>query len=169
MSMPQSPEGRVSAPPPSSPHGPTEQLPIVEPPPPPPPAAVKAPAQPKRARRPIPPVVLTAWALGVISVAAVVVGLSVTEDHRTFWDLVNAWGAVAIVGAVLTLAPAVAPLLNRPARPAWQVAVCGAGALLLFWVLFVLPRVGSNVTLLLSVGVAAGVIAAWVAPGRERR
>jgi hypothetical protein len=49
---------------------------------------------------------------------------------------------------------------------AWQVAACGAAALVLFWVLFVLPAVGSNTTLLATIGVAAGLVAAWIAPGR---
>jgi hypothetical protein len=40
--------------------------------------------------------------------------------------------------------------------------------LLLFWVLFVLPNVGSNTSLLTTIGVAAGAIAVWIAPGRDQ-
>ena len=96
---------------------------------------------------------------------AIVVGLSVKENGHNYWSTVNAWGAVAIVGALLTLAPVVAASGLTPAR-AWQVSVGGAGALAVFWVLFVLPDVGTNVSLVTSVGVAAGVAAAWIAPGR---
>jgi hypothetical protein len=33
-------------------------------------------------------------------------------------------------------------------------------------VLFVLPSVGSNTSLLTTIGVAAGAVAAWLAPGK---
>jgi hypothetical protein len=93
--------------------------------------------------------------------------LSVKEDGANAWHSVHAWGGLAIAGAVLTLAPAMAGSLNLTPQRAWQVAACGAGALLLFWVLFVLPAVGSNTSLVVTIGAAAGVVAAWVAPGRD--
>jgi hypothetical protein len=105
--------------------------------------------------------------LAAVSVLATVVGLSVNENGRNAWDTVNAWGALAIAGAVLTFAPAIRSSLNLTAHRAWQVAACGAAALALFWVLFVLPAAGSNTSLLVTVGVGAGIIAAWVAPGRD--
>jgi hypothetical protein len=104
--------------------------------------------------------------LGIIAVAAVVLGLTLKEDGHNAWDSVNAWGALAIVAAAATLAPALGRGIGLGSQRAWQVALCGAGALLLFWVLLVLPRVGSNTSLLTTIGVAAGVVAAWVAPGR---
>jgi hypothetical protein len=109
------------------------------------------------------------WILGLISVAAVVIGLSVSENGGNAWHAVKAWGGLAIVGAVLTLTPALAGSgsVHMSARRAWQVAACGAGALVLFWVLLVLPEVGTNVSLIVTIGVAAGVIAAYLAPGRE--
>jgi hypothetical protein len=108
------------------------------------------------------------WTLGLVSLAATVLGLSLKEDGNNAWHSVHAWGALAIVGAALTLAPALAHSISLTKQRAWQVAVCGAGALLLFWVLFVLPSVGSNTSLLTTVGAAAGVIAAWIAPGRDQ-
>lgn len=107
------------------------------------------------------------WALGLVSLAAVVLGLSLSEDGHNAWHTVHAWGALAILGAILTLAPAAAGGLNLSAQRAWQAAACGTGALLLFWVLFVLPSAGSNTSLAITVGVAAGIIAVWLAPGRE--
>jgi hypothetical protein len=91
----------------------------------------------------------------------------VEEDGRNAWDSVNAWGAVAILGALLTLAPAARGSLNLTAHRAWQIAACGAAALALFWVLFVLPAAGSNTSLITTVGAAAGIVAVWMAPGRE--
>ncbi|MDT4940851.1 MAG: hypothetical protein QOJ34_940 [Pseudonocardiales bacterium] len=122
---------------------------------------------PKPSRPPMPKVISAVWVLGLISVAATIVGLSVNENGVNAWHAVNAWGGLAIAGALLTLAPAVAGSMNMTPQRAWQVAVCGAGALLLFWVLFVLPAVGSNTSLVVTIGVAAGVIAAWIAPGRD--
>src|SRR5690242_15552412 len=81
-------------------------------------------------------------ALSLISIVAVVVGLTVKEDGRNAWDTVHAWGGLAVLGAVLTLAPAVGRALGLSPHRAAQVAACGAGALVLFWVLFTLPVVG---------------------------
>ena len=105
--------------------------------------------------------------LGLVSILGVVLGLSIAENDVNAWDSVNAWGGVAIAGAVAVLAPAFGRSLGLTAQRAWQVAVCGAGALVLFWVLFTLPSVGSNTSLLVTIGVAAGVIAAWIAPRDE--
>jgi hypothetical protein len=102
--------------------------------------------------------------LGLVSVLGVVLGLSVAENGANAWDSVNAWGGVAIAGAVAVLAPALGRSRGLSVQRAWQVAVCGAGALVLFWVLFTLPSVGSNTSLLVTIGVAAGVVAAWIAP-----
>lgn len=104
--------------------------------------------------------------LGLVAVAGVVLGLSIAENGHTAWESVNAWGALAIAGAIAVVAPALGRTVGLSEQRAWQVAVCGAGALVLFWVLFVLPSVGSNTSLLTTVGVAAGVMAAWIAPGR---
>ena len=105
--------------------------------------------------------------LGLVSVLCVILGLSIAENGHPAWDSVNAWGAVAIAGAIAVLAPALGRTVGLAQQRAWQVAVCGAGALVLYWVLFVLPSVGSNTSLLTTIGVAAGLIAAWIAPGRE--
>lgn len=116
---------------------------------------------------PKPPGSRTVLVLGIVAVAAVVLGLTLKENGHNAWGSVNAWGALAIVAAVATLAPALGRAVGLSAQRAWQVAVCGAGALVLFWVLFVLPAVGSNTSLLVTIGVAAGVIAAWLAPGHS--
>jgi hypothetical protein len=105
--------------------------------------------------------------LALVSIAATVVGLSVKEDGHNAWHTVHAWGALAVLGAVLTLAPVVRRSVNLSPHRAWQVAACGAAALALFWVLLVLPAVGSNTSLVVTIGAAAGIIVAWIAPGRE--
>ncbi len=117
---------------------------------------------------PRPKVFSAIWTLGLISVAAVALGLSLDENGDNAWHVVHAWGGLALAGAVLAITPAVARSLNLTPHRAWQVAACGAAALLLFWVLFVLPNVGTNTSLLTTVGIAAGVIAVWIAPGRDQ-
>lgn len=107
--------------------------------------------------------------LGLVAVACVILGLSIDENGHNAWDSVNAWGGLAVAGALAVLAPALGRSIGLSAQRAWQVAVCGAGALVLFWVLFVLPSVGSNTSLLTTIGVAAGLIAAWLAPGRSEQ
>lgn len=121
----------------------------------------------KPPQQPVPKVISVIWVLGLVSIAATVLGLTVDENGTNAWHTVHAWGGVAIVGAVLTLAPALAGTLNLTPHRAWQLAACGAGALLLFWVLFVLPEAGTNTSLVVTIGAAAGIIAAWIAPGRE--
>ena len=184
--MPQPPHGQgypIQQPPGQQPPAqpPSGQPPQGPPPPPGPPPAMPtqqfqtgpggqwnpAGPPPKPAKPPVPKVISAIWALGLISVAATAIGLSVKEDGFNAWHSVHAWGGLAIVGAVLTLAPAVAGSMNLTPPRAGQVAACGAGALLLFWVLFVLPAVGSNTSLVVTIGAAAGVVAAWIAPGRE--
>lgn len=117
-------------------------------------------------RPPMPRVMIAIWTLAALSVAGVVLGLSLKEHNVNAWRNVHAWGAVAIIGAVLTAAPAFGAAAHVSAVRCWQVAVAGAGALGFFWVLFVLPSVGSNTTLLATVGVVAGIAAAWIAPGK---
>ena len=106
------------------------------------------------------------WTLGLVSILGVVLGISLKEDGANAWHSVHAWGGLAIAGAVLTLAPVAGHSFGMTAARAWQTAVVGAGALVLYWVLFVLPSVGSNTSLLTTIGVAAGAVAAWLAPGK---
>ena len=77
------------------------------------------------------------------------------------------WNWLAIVAAVLTLLPAVRGAVNISADLARTIAWVAAGALLLWWVLFVLPVIGLTTAFLATLGVAAGVGAVWRQPGSE--
>jgi hypothetical protein len=127
-----------------------------------PPGYPAAPGRPPSATSPLTAV----WALALLGLACVIAGISVKESGNNAWHTVHAWGALAIAGAVLTAAPAWGPIAGLGIQRAQQLAVIGAGALVLYWVLFVLPTVGSNTSLLTTVGVGCGAIAAWVASGR---
>ena len=174
----QQPPAHPQAQPPAQPHAQPQGRPQGQPPPYGPPQQYGQPGQPgppqfppgqppaAPPRTPAQKVASAVAVLGLVSLLGVVLGLSISEDDRTAWDSVNAWGGLAIAGSVLTMVPAFGHAIGLGAQRAWQVAACGAGALVLFWVLFTLPEVGSNTSLLTTVGVAAGVVAVWIAPGR---
>lgn len=107
----------------------------------------------------------TAW-WSVVAVACLAVAVSVNEDGDNGWGRVGVWAGVAIAAAVATLVPSIRQQLKLSAETAWQVATVGGIALAGYWVLFVLPWIEQNVSFLATVGCAAGIYAAWRAPGR---
>ncbi|MGI8879503.1 MAG: hypothetical protein ACR2KJ_03130 [Jatrophihabitans sp.] len=111
---------------------------------------------------------LLSTSLGAASIVLIVLGMSIDEHSVNNWHNYKAWGGVAIAAAALTLAGLVAPKLGWTSRLGWQLSALGAGLLVFFWVLFVVPDIQKNTSLLLSLGVAAGVGAVWLAPGREQ-
>ena len=138
--------------------------PVAQPVQPPPPGWTGGYAAPEA--QPVSRTSALIWTLGLVSILGVALGISLKEDGANAWHSVHAWGGLAIAGAVLTLAPVAGHSFGMTAARAWQTAVVGAGALVLYWVLFVLPSVGSNTSLLTTIGVAAGAVAAWLAPGK---
>lgn len=126
------------------------------------PAPHAAPVQPPMSR-----LQLAMTLFAVASLAAVAIGISVPEDGHNAWHSVKAWGGVALVAAALTLAPALGGALRLSAYRAGQIATGGAVGLGLYWVLFVLPDVSKNTSLITTLGVAAGIVVAWIAPGRQ--
>lgn len=104
------------------------------------------------------------WSL--LSIAAIALAVSLEEDGQNGWESIGVWAGFAIVAAVATLVPAVRSNLNIDATRAWQISVAGAVGLASFWVLFVLPVIERNVSFLATLGVVAGGLAAWLAPGR---
>ncbi len=115
--------------------------------------------------------------LGLVAVAAIVVGLLVKESDGeglpsvNLWDRTSAplWSIVAIVAAVATLLPALRSIVNIPPRLAWTIAATGAAYLVFWWVLFVLPSISLNVAFLASLGVAAAVAAVWTSSDNPYR
>ena len=115
--------------------------------------------------------------LGVVAIAAIVVGLLIKESDAAgapsanLWDRTSAplWSIVAIVAAVATLLPALRSVVNLPAKLSWTIAAIGAGYLVFWWVLFILPEISLNVAFLVTIGVAAGVAAVWTSPDNPHR
>ena len=115
--------------------------------------------------------------LGLVAVAAIVIGLLVEESDGggapsvNLWDRTSAplWSIAAIVAAAATLFPALRSVINVPARLAWTVAATGAAYLVFWWVLFILPSIGLNVAFLVTLGVAAAVGAVWTSTDNPYR
>ena len=141
--------------------------------PPPPPAATSvanggtgAVATPKRSRTgggiDINPVL----AIGVAAVVLLVLSLFLEEDGARLWsDLGVLWSLFALAMVLLTLLPSVRKLVNLSERQAWQIAAIAAGALVFWWVLFVLPVINRNVSFLATLAVAAAGVGVWLSPG----
>ncbi len=104
--------------------------------------------------------------LALASVVAMALAVSLKEDGDNGWGRIGVWAGFAIAAAVLTLLPTIGRQMNLTAVRAWRGAAAGAGGLAAFWVLFVLPAISMNVSFAATLGVAAGVGAAWLAPGR---
>jgi len=144
---------------------PPEPVPPPGPPPPPPPTGGWTGGWPEAAHGGGDPTVWTV--LSLVAFIAVPIGLFVPEHDSTFWNGAEAWGSFALLCAVLQLAPLGRSTLGwRPER-SWTVGALGAGGLLLYWVLIVLPAVGRNTAFALTAGTAAACAAIWLAPGRR--
>jgi len=123
--------------------------------------------------------------LGVLAVVGVVLGLLLKVADKSnpisnangaagfakvrLWDTMGwTWAIVAIAAAVATLLPALRSLVNLDYELAVRIATVGAGTLVFWWVLFVLPRIELNTAFIATVGVAAGLGAAWYATSDRR-
>jgi hypothetical protein len=115
--------------------------------------------------------------LGVVAVAAIVIGLFIGESDGAgapsvnLWDRTGAplWSIVAIVAAAASLVPTLNTVLNLSARLAWTIGAVGAAYLVFWWVLFILPSISLNVAFLVTLGVAAAVAAVWTSPDNPYR
>ena len=105
--------------------------------------------------------------LSLLAVVGVLLGLLVDEDGANLWDASEAWSVFAIVCAVAVLAPLLRRSLKWSDDRAWTVAAIGAGGLVLYWLLLVLPAISRNTSFAITVAAAAAVGAVWLAPGRR--
>lgn len=116
-----------------------------------------------------------ALVLGVVSIIAILIGLLLKVDDKVgtgvadaegdvkLWDTMGwTWSWLAVVAAVLTVLPAVRGVVNISESLSRTITTIAAGALVFWWVLFVLPHIGLTTGFLATVGVAAGVGAVWL-------
>ena len=113
-----------------------------------------------------------ALVFGLVAVVAIALSVFLKESEGggapgvSFWDAIGGlWSLFAIAAAIATLVPTLRSVVNLSEKTAWTVAAAGASSLVIWWVLFVLPRIDANLAFLATVGTAAGVAAAWISPG----
>lgn len=108
-----------------------------------------------------PPIVV-----GLLGVVGLVLAIFLKEAGTNLWDaLSEAWAIFAIVAAVLALVPSFGSALSLRQRVAWQIGAASVGALLLWWVLFILPNIARNTSFLATLAIAALAIGVWLSPG----
>lgn len=101
--------------------------------------------------------------LAVVAVFAVLAGLTWGGPGNWMWR--NGLWALFAIGCAITQ---LVSLLGSGTGKAWRVAAVATAGLAAFWLLVVLPSIGSNAGFLLTVGAAAAGGALWLAPGRPR-
>ncbi len=86
---------------------------------------------------------------------------------KALWATTTTWAVFAFLAAVVQLAPLAARLQQRPADGAWRVGAVGVAALVVFWVLIVLPGISSGQNFVLTMGTFAAALGLWLSPGRQ--
>jgi hypothetical protein len=102
------------------------------------------------------------------AVILVVLGLSIPFDASNAWVTHTAWAIFAVVAAALVTVPVVLRGSGRPARDLWMFGAVGAASVVAYWLLLVLPNVGSNQGFVLTLASAAAGVSIWASPARPR-
>ena len=123
-----------------------------------------------RVRRPRNLAALLGPGLVVLAVVLLELGLSLDFGAWSYWSAVTLWAAFATACALLALlafAAAVASGDRLRSAPAWRVAPAGLAGVAVFWLLVVLPDVGSDRGFVLTAALGALGGALWVGPRRK--
>jgi hypothetical protein len=123
-----------------------------------------------RVRRPRNLAALLGPGLVVLAVVLLELGLSLDFGAWSYWSAVTLWAAFATACALLALlafAAAVASGDRLRSAPAWRVAAAGLAGVAVFWLLVVLPDVGSDRGFVLTAALGALGGALWVGPRRK--
>ncbi|GGL90653.1 hypothetical protein [Nakamurella endophytica] len=105
---------------------------------------------------------------GIAGVVLVALGLSIPFDKTSSWVTQTAWSIFALLAALLVVAaPALRGSIRAP-RGVWYLTAAAGGALVGYWLLVVLPQVSSNTGFVLTLGVGAVALTAWLSPHRPR-
>lgn len=105
--------------------------------------------------------------LHVLALLLVVLGISIDMDDRggQLWGDTWTWAGFATLMALLQGAA----LLPRTAMGGvgWTLGAVGAGGLLLFWTLLMLPMISTNMAFLVTLGTACATAAVLLSPDRK--
>lgn len=136
------------------------------PPPPPPRPSALGHGEPAVAHPPEPSSGSGRTLLHILAAVLVVAGISLPLDGSgVLWADSAAWAAFAVVAAVAQIA-AVGSRGSMDGR-AWWIGAAGAGGLLLFWTLLMLPAISTNMAFLVTLGTAAAVYGVMTSPDRR--
>ncbi|SDM85556.1 hypothetical protein SAMN05660642_03450 [Geodermatophilus siccatus] len=109
--------------------------------------------------------------LTALSLLLLQLGLGLGFGETPLWSAVTLWSVFAtlatLVGA-LPFAGRVVPAARQHPDAAWKAAAAGLTGVAVFWVLVVLPQVGSDRGFVLTAALAALGAALWIAPSRSR-
>lgn len=106
--------------------------------------------------------------LHVLALILIVLGISLDLDDRgagALWSDTWTWAGFATLMALAQIAA----LLPRSAASGggWTIGAVGAGGLLLFWTLLMLPMINSNMAFLVTLGTACAVAGVLLSPDRR--
>ncbi|QFG67664.1 hypothetical protein [Ornithinimicrobium pratense] len=105
--------------------------------------------------------------LHVLALILVVLGISLDLDDRGggLWSDTWTWAGFATLMALAQIAA----LLPRSAASGagWTIGAVGAGGLLLFWTLLMLPMISTNMAFLVTLGTACAVAGVLLSPDRR--
>lgn len=105
--------------------------------------------------------------LHVLALLLVVIGISIDMDGREsiLWSDTWTWAGFA---TLMALAQGAA-LLPRSALSGagWAIGAVGAGGLLLFWTLLMLPMISTNMAFLVTLGTACATAGVLLSPDRK--
>lgn len=105
--------------------------------------------------------------LHALALLLVVLGISIDMDERgsVLWSDTWTWAGFA---TLMALAQGAA-LLPRSALSGvgWTIGAVGAGGLLLFWTLLMLPMISTNLAFLVTLGTACAAAAVMLSPDRR--
>lgn len=105
--------------------------------------------------------------LHVLALLLIVLGISLDLDDRGggLWGDTWTWAGFATLMALAQIAA----LLPRSAASGtgWTIGAVGAGGLLLFWTLLMLPMISTNMAFLVTLGTACAVAGVLLSPDRR--
>ncbi|MET3805713.1 apolipoprotein N-acyltransferase [Nakamurella sp. UYEF19] len=105
---------------------------------------------------------------GPLAVVLAALGLSIPFDSSNAWSSQISWAIFAQLAALAAGAPALLRSSGQSPRSSWFVGAVGTSGLLGYWLLVVLPSVGSNEGFVLTLATALAACGSWFSPHRPR-
>ncbi|HET9658034.1 MAG TPA: hypothetical protein VFP72_21960, partial [Kineosporiaceae bacterium] len=105
--------------------------------------------------------------LAAVAWPVMALGLFLPEGGTSAFERIPAWSVFALACLVAVGVGAFGGAQGPGTGRTWTIGAAGAGGLLAFWVLLVLPVISGNSGFALTLGTALAVAALWQTPGRR--